>query len=301
MSRFIYENIYIDYSESTETVKVTNFSNLENLRVWFTDVDKNWCPYPSDNLKKNHWISVSMEKNKPMRLYLGTPNLVFNVFDLLFKDENFSVTKINKKEFFDFNNEIIFVTGHSGGGTSIVSKALRMFDIHFGDDCGDLQNRKAHESVVFRLFIRNFSDKNELYNLRSAFNEISNVYGYKKNVVNCVKITNIEKDVITIGEIFPKCKFLSVVRKQDNIYTTKQGERFNLKSENEIMKSQFFSVEGNPVFHLDFYKFFSDFYYFNKVLIFLGSDNRLRNQEELEKLKEDINFDEKVLVRSYLL
>jgi hypothetical protein len=55
-------------------------------------------------------------------------------------------------------------------------------------------------------------------------------------------------------------------------------------------------LEGTPVFHLDFYKFFTEYTYFNKILKYIGSDNLLENEEHLEKIKEIIKFDNKVLL-----
>lgn len=295
MSSFKIDQIKIDYDKVNDMVKVTNNSNINDLKVWIINVNKNFCPLPMNKLKENHWVSVKINYHDKWRVYIGTPDLEFFVFDLVFENGNFSFLKINDEQYYNFDNEICFIIGHSGGGTSIVSKALRYFDIHFGDDCGNIENRKSHESIAFRLFKLSFKPEFSLFKLRQSFSTLANIYDYKTSQINCVKITDIEDYTTTLGEIFPKCKFISIVRKQNNFYTTNEGKRFNQNSEIEVLKKQFFVVEGQPMFHLKFEKFFSDFVYFNKVLQFLGTSSKLRNQSELENLKLAIEFDDNIL------
>ena len=220
---------------------------------------------------ETHILSLNYEKNTP------------------------TVNKINHYQDFDYKKPINIFCGHEGGGTSIVIKLLRYLGLHFGDDCGLITNRKAHESISIASIITRINDELPTYVGRHLFNQIWSVYGYKENLINCFKRPDMLNKTIKIGEIFPNSKIVSIMRTPNGFYSKEEGRKFHEKTEVELLKYQRPLVEGTPVFNLDFYKFFTDYTYVNKLLRFLGSDNFLNNEKEFSELKELINFDDRVL------
>jgi len=292
-------NYKFDINTSERTIKITNIDS-DNLEVHFIDYDKNRGIYKC-GLNQQMWGLANIPTDtKICYVYINNNNLSFSVYKITISDESYSIDKIDKIKNFNFNNPFVFVGGHTGGGTSIVVKALRTLGLYFGDDCGNIKNRKPHESIAIKLWVYSLSDDLTIHQEKKKFLDIIGVYKYLENEINCFKVpgndtNNVSNKIIKLCNIIPNIKLLSVVRKQNNFYTTNEGKVFNTKSEDKVLLEQLFMLEGAPIFHVDFYKFFTDYNYFNKVLKYIGYPDLLQNQEQLEFIKQKISFDERVL------
>jgi len=276
-------------------LNIIKLSNLgaSSLFVRFIDNPKNWGIYKQE-LGENQFCCCILNDEKDINIYINEDGDLY-CYHIIINGDEYTLEKINEEEYFNFNNPITLVTGHSGGGTSIVVKLLKVLGVHFGEDSGLISIRKPHESIGFKIWIETIEEENSNVLLRKKFKQISKTYSYKKDLVNAFKMPNIPEKIIKISEVFPNLKIMSVIKKPSLIQTTKEGIAFQNKTEDEIKKMQYFNIEGNPIFHIDFYKFFTDYQYVNKVLKFLEFDILLTSQNDLEYLKKEINFDEKVL------
>ena len=172
---------------------------------------------------------------------------------------------------------------------------LRYLGLHFGDDCGNITNRKSHESASITMIMKHINNNTPTYVGRNLFNQIWGIYNYKEGKINCVKRPDVKDNTIKLGEIFPNLKIVSIIRTPNGFYSKEEGRKFHEQNEIDLLKHQRPLSEGTPVFNLDFYKFFTDYTYVNKLLRFLGSDNFLNNEKEFSELKELINFDKRVI------
>jgi len=285
--------IFTDKNAKKTNIGIQNKSKNNNLTFHFT-TKKGFGITTDNTLQPNVWRTVTNVARE--NLYITVFNdFKIDILSLEYKHDEEIVTKINKTIDFDYNNVMTFFCGHEGGGTSIVVKMLRYLGIHFGDDAGPITNRKAHESISITSIITHIDDNTPTHECRSLFNQIWNIYNYKDKNINCFKRPDILGKTIKLGEVFPNCKIVSIMRKPNGFFSKAEGKRFNEKSELDLMYYQRPLVEGTPMFHLDFNKFFTDYSYVNKLLKFLGSDNFLNNEQELEQLKDKINFDNRVL------
>lgn len=277
--------------------KVTVISKVKNkIEVNFFDYDTAFRLRTRDTFNSiNCWVSLKVKETNFIYVVVDE----FKYFFYSIKD-NKLIDLYNRVEF-DFNSPLIFFTGHMGGGTSVVVKLLRHLGIHFGDDCGDIKIRKTHESISMTSMIDYIcnNDTTPSFNVREIVNEVISIYNYKPNKINCFKRPFIDKeiDLTLLGEVFPNIKFVSVIRDNKNgkLITTKQGNDFVNADEISLCVSQRPIVEGNPIFHLNFKKFFTDYNYVNKLLRYIGSDNFLYSDNDLNILKDKIGFDERVL------
>jgi len=203
---------------------------------------------------------------------------------------NFSPTqnKFIKTQPIDYNlnNPIIFLTGHSGGGTSIVAKSFKYLGLHLGDDSGEFSNRKNHESYTFRHWSGQFFTKNITDNLDIVFS----AFKYSHNQINIIKLPDLSSQTIRLGNLFPNSKFVSVVKHKSKSTLSTEGNRFNNKNDLEVYKEQHPPVEGNPIFHMDWVKYFTDYRYANKILNFMGSGIIL-NEDSFNQMLKGISFD----------
>ena len=87
-----------------------------------------------------------------------------------------------------------------------------------------------------------------------------------------------------IAEIFRETAQISTSAKST------EGEKFNNQNEYDIYKQQHPTIEGAPVFHLDWKKYFTDYTYVNKVLNYIGSKIVL-DEEKFNIMLKEINFD----------
>ena len=292
-------NYNIEIDIINRGIKITNKeSNL--IDVHFTDYEKNFGIYKC-GLRKNMWgMAYIPETTKTCYMYVCDDNLSIDVYEILLLNETYTINKKDSLENFNFNSPFVFVGGHTGGGTSIFVKALRSLGIHFGDDCGDFSNRKPHESVSMKVLMYSLKENLTIHQEKKKFLDVAGVYNYLDNEINCFKVPGDEKNKVNenikrLCDIFPNIKILSVIRKRNNFYSTNEGKNFNHKTDENVLLEQLFMLEGASIFHVDFYKFFTDYNYFNKVLKYIGYPDLLQNQEQLEFIKQKINFDERVL------
>jgi len=283
---------YIKYDEDKNCVEVHNTNSI-NIKCSFLNIKKGYAIYVSE-VTKGHYCGAWYNEEKDIRIQVVEPDNIY-IYDTTLTSDGLIIEEISGDDDFNFNNEITFIGGHTGGGTSIVTKALRHMGIFFGDDCGDINNRKPHESASIRDWLHLINNDSSIIDDIRIFKNISKLYGYKNNKINAVKIPMIYDKAIKLGEIFPNVKFISVLKEKGNFYSTKEGSEFNNSTDIDILTKQRFLIEGKPVFHLNFNKFFTDYNYFNKVLKFLGNKHQLKGEKDLKRMKEIIKFNDKVL------
>lgn len=279
-------------SLNTKTIGVENIGNHDI--DFYISLKRGFNLRTDNNLTPMTWKTV-INRNKEDLYVIIYFNYRIYVYTIEYIDDMPTIKSINKTQDFDYTNPINIFLGHSGGGTSVVVKMLRYLGLHFGDDSGPKENRKAHESSSITTIIKHIDNETPTYVCRDLFNQIWSEYNYKKDKVNCFKKPDIYDKTIKLGEVFPNCKIVSIMRKPNGFFSKTEGKKFNEKSEIDLIQYQRPLVEGTPMFHLDFNKFFTDYNYVNKLLRFLGSDNFLNNEQELEQLKNKINFDNRVL------
>lgn len=191
----------------------------------------------------------------------------------------------------NFQNPFIFMTGHSGGGTSIVAKSFKYLGINLGKDSGEFSNRKNHESYSFRFWLHNIFSKGKF----TDFGIVTAAYNYTTGGINVIKITDISKVSARLSNLFPNSKFISIVKPKSKTTFSKEGKRFSSRNELDIYREQYPPIEGNPMFHLDWVKYFTDYNYVNQVLEFIDYPNRI-TQEEFNTMLGKIGFDNSKLL-----
>lgn len=182
------------------------------------------------------------------------------------------------------------LTGHSGGGTSIVAKSFRYFGAHLGDDAGRFENRKIHESHVFRSWSHRIINHEPLS--LKGFDIVCSVFNPKPDKINVFKCPNLQKYGASnrLSKLLPNAKFVSVIKEKSKQTKSWEGREFNSKQQIEIYQEQHPRVEGSPMFHLDFNEYFTNFEYANKVLHFIGLDINL-TQETFDDMLKAIKFE----------
>lgn len=193
---------------------------------------------------------------------------------------------------FNFQLPFVFMTGHSGGGTSIVAKSFKYLGINLGNDSGDFINRKNHESYSFRFWYGQIFSKTKT----NDFGLVMSSYQYNPNSINAIKITDISKSSVRLGNLFPNSKFISIVKPKSKTSYSPEGKNFNNNDELDIYREQHPPVEGNPIFHLDWVKYFTDYHYVNQVLEFIGYPNKI-TPEEFNTMLDKIGFDNTKLLK----
>lgn len=220
-------------------------------------------------------------------------------FDILLIKDGVLYRQVSN-ETLDLNLPFTLITGHSGGGTSVVAKSLRYLGAHTGDDSGDFSNRKTFESTSFRTWLYHFVGKNAHINkVKETYPTILSSYDYQVGKVNIVKLTNLVDNGLfnRIESIFPNIKVLSIVKPKSKTSFSREGKQFNNADEFEIYRQQHPPVKGTPIFHLDWRKYFTNYAYVNEVLEYLGMDVSL-TQETFDEMLKAINFDNsKLLVK----
>lgn len=279
--------------------KTITFTNLlaDSTKIEFIRMSDNWCIYQS-TIPKNLYSQSFVEKNGDYRLYIRETSqyeIDITIYDISIIDDGFKIIKHEPSKNFDFNREITLITGSAGGGTSIVTRFFKFLGAHAGDDSGDVKVRKTHEAYGFKLWVRGLDENIPNDYHKKNFYKVADTYNYKEGKVNIIKIPESETKLNMLGDIFPNLKLITIVREQNNFFGTNEGKRFYSMDNFELFKKQYPIVEGLPVFNLDFYKFFTDYHYTNKVLKFLKLDCTITNQSQFEFIKEKINFDKRVL------
>jgi len=193
---------------------------------------------------------------------------------------------------YKFQNPFVFITGHSGGGTSIVAKSFKYLGINLGKDSGEFSNRKNHESCSFRFWLQNIFSKGRV----DDFGTVISSYNYLTGTINAIKITDISTVSARLSNLFPNSKFISIVKPKSKTTFSKEGERFNSHDELDIYKEQHPPIEGNPIFHLDWVRYFTDYNYVNQVLEFIDYPNKI-TQEEFNTMLDVVGFDSSKLLK----
>lgn len=295
--------IFYDSSNKNSNIGIENLTN-KDIRYYVIDLEENYNVYASNEyINPNSWSLTFPRSNrkknkcKYVNIYIQCSDNNYVYFCDL--DDIHSIKKINMTIDFNYSLPFCFITGSPGGGTSVVVKLLRHLGVHFGDDCGNISIRKPHESISFKFALFSSVENLNKDNLKHNFNQLLNVYNYRQNKVNCVKLPILNKYTIEISDLFTNSKFLSVVREKNNYFSTTEGREFNNTSNIDLMSMQRPLLEGSPIFHLNFDRFFTDYLYVNKVLKFLSVDKKLESNDELDILKNTIDFDSKVLLKNH--
>lgn len=278
-------------------IRVDNIDN-EVIKVEYLKLPTNFCIYQSLNFKRGFSV-CNYTDVQDIRVYIREEyddGLDFHVYDVHLEEDNYEIKKNESETNFDFSSPIILLTGHAGGGTSIVTKFLKAMGVNAGLDSGPLELRKPHEAMGIKTWVNGLIDNIPVHLHKENFLKISKTYGYSNEKVNLFKIPECNSKLDILLEIFPNLKIISVVKKPNEFFFTTEGSRFNKQSELEIFKVQFPKIEGGSIFHLDFNKFFTDIIYVNKLLAYIGSTNFIKNDEQFEFIKKTIKFDHKSLI-----
>jgi hypothetical protein len=294
----IHKEKYFDiiYHEHFKKLGINNHSS-KYLNVELVDLKKNYSLQGLHSLKILNFLSVPVNEVKEITIIISEPSTkeIF-FYSYYFDGLTYKLVDLNKNKNSTVNDRYVVFTGHMGGGTSVVVKLLRYLGVYFGDDCGDIDNRKTHESISFRHFsgLLDHSEPND--NIFESLNKVKSIYNINEGL-NCFKNVKISKNLTYFSNIIKDYKVVSVIKEPNNYFNTPEGERFYNSSKIELMEYQRPLVEGVPMFHLDFYKFFTDYTYVNKVLNFIGHDKLIDTEEEFIDLKNKIDFNEKALER----
>lgn len=280
------------YDEDNVLYNFGIISHVDNLKCMFIRNKDNYSLTGEVTLGMDGW-HLDFVDDINLYVYLDQKIFVYNIVEV---NGIPSVSVLHSDTVFNYNNPITMFLGCEGGGTSIVVKLLRYLGIHFGDDCGEKTIRKPHESISMVVPLKMIDENTPTFLCRELFNRVWSVYGYDENKINCTKLPHISDKLIKLGEVFPNIKFVSVIKKQTDFVSTEEGKKFLNLSESDVLKSQRPLIEGSPIFNLNFDKFFTDFNYVNKLLRFLGSTNFLSSEKDLNLLKKEIGFDNKVLL-----
>ena len=289
----------ISINKSNNSIIVKNLKTKE-LKVEFIRLSDNFCVY-NNNIATGMFSSCFTDENENYRVYIKETDdfhIDFYIYDVIrTKTEPlcYEINQIPPSDFFDFNNEIYLITGSAGGGTSVVTKFLKLLGAHGGDDSSVFETRKPHEPMGFKLWVSSLTEKIPIFYHKQNLNKVISTYNYKQGVTNIIKIPECEHQLSLLGEIFPNLSVITIIREQNNFFGTNEGKRFHNMDKSELHKKQFPIIEGLPVFNLDFYKFFTDYNYVNKVLRFLKLNHTISNEHQFLFIKEKINFDERAL------
>lgn len=289
-------NHIIDVNLKDNSIIVYN-TNSEKLKVEFVNLDTYFCHY-QNTIECNLYSKLFLNDLKNIRIYIREENkfnLDFHIYEIQIKNMDYTIVKFDSEYSFDFNKPLSIVIGSSGGGTSIVTKFLKYMGVHFGDDSGFFESRKPHESYGLKLWLYGLKEDYPIIHHKDNFLKVVSSYNYKNNKINAFKAPDSHNNINILGEIFPNLKIISVIKKQNNFYNTKEGKIFNELDIIEKYDRQNPYLEGYPIFHLDFDKFFTEYEYVNKVLKFIGVDSMVHNNKQLDSIKFNINFDNRVL------
>lgn len=281
------EGINIEYIDNC--FKVINRSGLDIITSYI-DFKRNYALRVDIPLKNSGWSSINMDDCQGDDLIL-TIRYNKKIHFIRANKNKHKIEILNSDYKIDLNtlkNEPIIITGHAGGGTSVVVKLLRYMGLFAGKDSGDITIRKPHESLYFREL--NHIIKNNIKCVNNTPNKIYFGDDFDKNSIWGFK-TFINETSLDWIKIFPDAKFLSVIRhpNKNNYHTTSEGSKFNNSSELEVLKKQKPSLKGQRCFHIDYKQFFDNYKYTNEVLEYCGL-RTFSSQEEFEKILNIINF-----------
>jgi len=279
-----------------KSIQINNLTNLE-LKIELVDLLTNFCIY-SSKIGPLGFSACFYKESNNLKIYIKekfSGGEDFHIYEISLTNEDFEIKKIDNLSSFNFNNNLIFINGHSGGGTSIVTKLLRYLGAHTGDDSGDLTTRTPYEPYGAKLWIKSLSDEYPINHHKENFLKISHTYNYQDNKVNIIKVPDCYNKLNLLKDIFPNLKVLNIVKKQNEFYHTIEGSKFNTKNQLELYKFMYPHLEGANIFHLDFELFFTDYHYTNKVIKYIGLESIITNEKQFNFIKDNIDFDPKVL------
>ena len=284
--------------------KELTLSNLDHNHLYIEVINttRNFTPYTWKFGKNSSWVF----QNTPNKINNGLPlgKDSFYYFDRIHitdKETFYDIyITVNDEYLFridpvehDINSPIVLITGHSGGGTSIVNKSLKSLGLHIGDDAGSWDNRKAFESIAFRTYLFHiFPNIQDSEILQETLNSAFASYVYKPEEINIIKLADLENNQIALkmSQDFPNIKFISIIKQKSSETKSTEGVQFNNQGEYDIYKQQHPTIEGSSIFHLDWKKYFTDYKYVNKVLKYIDSDIVL-NEDTFNLMLKEISFD----------
>lgn len=242
-------------------------------------------------IKPGHWYQLDLEKCRDLiREATIVTFLTYKGELFSYRIEDNKLVKIEPSKKVSLYSPFICLTGHQGSGTSIVLKSLIYFGCHAGDDRGDFTNRKAHESVVLRMWHNYVRSKNyDKEIIEESFYNAMGAYNYQEGRVNIFKDLHME-DSQQLVNFLPNTKFISVIKHKPKTNNTPEGRNFSEADELEILKTQNPQLEGQPIFHLDWNRYFTNVDYCQKLLNYVGLSIDLDESKFNEMLKT-INFD----------
>jgi len=289
--------INIKFEFGDDFFMIHNYTEGDIL-VELINIPLNYVPASNFIVKKGWYFKAKVgHKDLTDRYHINYIHVVDCNNNLHCYSFNDGVIEKQQVEYnFNFNSPLICISGHSGGGTSIVAKSLRYFGVYLGNDSGLFANRKAHESVAMRrVLMRLFHEIDDEDILKDLVYQGMAGYKYKDDKINAFKLTNISKVSKKINHIFPNIKFLSIHRKQNlKNWSTPEGRGFQESSIENVNKEIFLPLEGAPLFIVEWKKYFSDYRYTQKVLNYVGLDIEL-TPGKFKKMLDDIQFDSKKL------
>jgi len=291
-------NVKFEFNDTSFTIHNLTEGDIE---VELINIPLSYVPAATFIIKKGWYNKVPVEhkniNNKHNINYIHIVDCNRNLHCYSFDNEIIEKKRIEYN--FKFSSPLVCISGHSGGGTSIVAKSLRYFGVHLGDDAGRFENRKNHESVAMRrVLMALFKETEDEDRLKDLVHQGMVGYKYKNKKINAFKLTNISEVSKKINQVFPNIKFLSIQRQQNkNHFTTPEGRNFQEKEIEKINKEIFLPLEGAPLFVLEWEKYFSDYKYAQKVLNYIGLDIEL-TPNRFKKMLDDIKFDNKKLAQT---
>ena len=275
-------------NESQLYIEVINTSKNYGAYRW--TIDKNFSQEFSNKPNK---INLGLPRGKDSNYYFDRIHITDRktFFDIYLIEEDKKLIKLPLTVFHP-SFPLVCICGHSGGGTSIITKSLNYLGLHIGEDSGNFSNRKAHESISLRTYLLhcfpNIKEEFLLTSLQSVFSS----YKYDFDKINAFKLADLENGnlALKLSRTFSNLKFLSIVKPKSRDTFSLEGERFNSTEELDIYKQQHPTVENSLIFHLDWNKYFTDHMYVNKVLNYLGL-NVVLDESSFNKMLKDIEFD----------
>lgn len=258
------------------------------------------------NLSKNYCNGWGFIKNKMWKQWdknfidldilegVDWINIIDNDKNLhCYSIKNLQSNKIEINSNFDFNLPIICVTGASGGGTSVVTKSLRYFGAHTGDDSGEFNNRKTQESVCIRQVLHHIYphiDIDNVERLKEVTNQAMFHYSYKNDKVNIFKVASISSVIPKMNKVFSNIKYLAIKKHKGDNPQSPEGIRFTNRSEEETDIQVFLPNEDKPCLIIDWNLYFTDYRYTQKVLDYVGLKIEM-SQEKLDIMLQEIKFE----------
>ena len=290
------KNLHIDIVQEDE--KWIKINNLTPYSIYFElfNIDKN-MGYPiKDRIPLGpgnyHKRPVSWKGNDLGFDAITVINEIGELYAYTIKNDKVTLVKPKK---ISPKKPFVVVTGHQGSGTSIFVKSLKYFGAHNGDDAGNFNNRKAHESVNIRMFFHYVLNKDnvDLKTMNNSFYNAMGVYNYKRWKINILKPLHLHYSQKLV-DFLPNTKFISVIKHQEKGGLSPEGKNFNKADQVEILEAQNPQLSGQQIFHMDWNKYFTDYQYAQKVLEYVGFKFTL-SEKIFDDMLKAINFDNKKL------